>query len=126
MIFHCDDGTMKPDNPAYHWSELLEKAMAKAGRPAISKGVLTRRLSDAGFDDLHQHDMKLPFGPWAKEKRLKELGCMALLGADSGFAAYGMAAFTRILELPEEDAQKICRDGLAAVKNKNYHLYVPQ
>jgi len=126
VIFHCDDGTMKPDNPAYHWSELLSEAMAKAKRPAIVKGALADRLSAAGFEDIQQLNSKLPFGPWPKERRLKEVGCMALLGAESGFTAYGMAAFTRILGLSEEEASKTCRDGLAAVMNKNYHLYLPK
>jgi hypothetical protein len=42
-----------------------------------------------------------------------------------GFHAYGLAAFTRILGMKDEAANKVCDDAYRAVRNKNYHLHVP-
>jgi hypothetical protein len=42
---------------------------------------------------------------------------------DTAFHAYGMAAFTRILGMSEEDADKVCSDALSAARNKNFHTY---
>jgi SAM-dependent methyltransferase len=89
VIFNSDDGTMTEETPAYRWTELLTEALSTAGRPALVKGMLEQRLKEAGYEDIHAFNLKLPFGPWAKEKRLKELGCLTLLGAESGFQAYG-------------------------------------
>ncbi|KAA8909089.1 TAM domain methyltransferase [Sphaerosporella brunnea] len=124
VIFQCDDGTMTKDTPAYRWSALMEEAMAKAGRPAIRQGQLEQRLKDAGYEDIHAFSLKLPFGPWTKEQQLKALGWMALLGVNSAFQAYGMAAFTRILGMSAEEAEKVCSEGLASVKTKRKHVYV--
>jgi hypothetical protein len=40
-----------------------------------------------------------------------------------GFHAYGMAAFTRILGMSTEEADRLCREAVAACRNKNYHIY---
>ena len=91
---------MKPDNPAKIWSNTLEKAMIKAGRPAIQPGVLLKRLEDSGFEDTHDYVLKQPFGPWAKAKKMKELGIMLLLIAEMGFHSYGMFFFFFLLFPP--------------------------
>ena len=62
-------------------------------------------------------------GPWAKDKTLKQVGAMCLLSADSGYHSYGMAAFTRILNMTPEEATKICDDAVKATRNKNFHGY---
>jgi hypothetical protein len=38
----------------------------------------------------------------------------------------GLLAFTKILGMESEEAEKLCRDAVAATKNKNVHSYFPQ
>jgi hypothetical protein len=54
---------------------------------------------------------------------MKHIGAMGLLMAETGLEAYGMAPFTRVLDMPQAEAMKLCRDGIIAVKNKNHHMY---
>jgi hypothetical protein len=86
---YCDDGTMKEDNLAKRFCELLEQALAKTGRPPPNEGDLSKLLNDAGFVDIKPSSVKHPWGPWAKEKRLKEVGIMMLLQGETAFQAYG-------------------------------------
>ena len=39
------------------------------------------------------------------------------------FHAYGLAAFTRVLGMDHKEADRLCTDGVNAVKNKNNRLY---
>ena len=41
-------------------------------------------LERAGFEDIHVVKLKQPFGMWAKEKRLKQVGTMNVLNGETG------------------------------------------
>ncbi|CCX31508.1 Similar to mRNA 3' acc. no. Q4IPA4 [Pyronema omphalodes CBS 100304] len=123
-ILYSDDNSMKPDNETKIFYEHIAEAMAKTGRPAHIEGSnLVEYLENAGFVDVVVNKVKLPHGPWAKEKRLKQAGTMALIAFDTGFHSYGMAAFTRILGMSNEEADKLCYGGLNAVRNRANHTY---
>lgn len=115
---------MAADNPAKVWMDHVARAMREIGRPATTDVLITSRLQRAGFVDIHPRIFKQPLGPWPKAKHLKQAGLMELLQCETGFHAYGMAAFTRILGMPEETADKLCRDGYRAVLNKNVHMCI--
>jgi len=95
----------------------------KIGRPPATSELLTKRLEAAGFVDVHVVTKKHPFGPWPKDRRLKHVGAMALLMCETGIEAYALAGLTRILGMDPVVAAQLCRDALAAVKNKNTHMY---
>ena len=48
---------------------------------------------------------------------------MVLLACDTGFHAYGMHAFTHILGMSKEEAERICEASTAGGKDKGVHLY---
>ncbi|KAI5807765.1 hypothetical protein BZA77DRAFT_330773 [Pyronema omphalodes] len=120
---NCDDGTMKPDNGMKIYADYLREAMSKMGRPAPKLQSMKLLLEEAGFEDVHAMEAKEPFGPWPKDPRQKRIGAMSLLNCETGIESYGMAAFTRVLGMDVEKARAICDAGLAAVRNKNYHMY---
>ncbi|KAF8248369.1 S-adenosyl-L-methionine-dependent methyltransferase [Wilcoxina mikolae CBS 423.85] len=119
----CDDGTMADDNPIKVYLEILTDAMTKFGRPPVGDNTLKENLESAGFVDIKTNKKKEPIGPWAKDKRLKSVGTMTLLNGEEAFHSYGMMAFTRILGMETEAAEKLCRDAVQAMYNKNHHIY---
>ncbi|KAF8245525.1 S-adenosyl-L-methionine-dependent methyltransferase [Wilcoxina mikolae CBS 423.85] len=117
-----DDNTL--GNAFVKFHEYLNEAMLKIGRPPATAALLRQRLEDAGFVDVRAVDFKQPFGPWPKDQRMKTIGAMFLLNAETGMEAYGMVPFTRVLgTMDVEEAQKICREGLTAARNMNHHMY---
>lgn len=120
---YSDDGTMADDNAAKVFCEKLAEALAITGRPVPKQGDLDNMLLTAGFVDITPRNVKHPWGPWPKEKRLKEVGMMMLLQGETAFSSYGMAAFTRILGYSTEEAQKFCDEAYASTKNKNCHMH---
>ena len=114
---------MAEDNAMKRVFALVGDAMEKIQRPFPTKSVLKARLEKAGFVDVQEVVIKQIFGPWPKNKRLKNAGAMALLSNETGIEAYGMAALTRILEMDKEEAAKIVKEGIEAGRNKNMHMY---
>lgn len=118
-----DDGTLGPDHKLKLCMDALESALMKIGRPPASPGLLKQRLENAGFVDIKQYMHKQPIGPWPKDQRLRRVGAMALMAAETGVNAYAMGALTRINSMSAEEATRMCEEGLADCKNKNYHIY---
>ncbi|KAI5811885.1 S-adenosyl-L-methionine-dependent methyltransferase [Pyronema omphalodes] len=123
LTVNCDDGTMKADNGAKVHLQYLRESMLKMGRPAPTLESMKMLLENAGFEDIHALEAKEPIGPWPKDPRQKRIGAMSLLNFEGGFESYGMAAFTRVLGMEVDKARAICNVALAAVRNKNYHMY---
>jgi hypothetical protein len=123
-VIHSDDNTMPVDHPVKTYCELLAEAMGKLGRPCHVTGEDLRKfLVDAGFEDVTIYTTKQPWGPWPKEKTMKQIGAMTLLVSEAGMAAYGMAAFTRVLGMTKEEADRRFKEAFRAVKDKRYHIY---
>ncbi|KAF8464915.1 S-adenosyl-L-methionine-dependent methyltransferase [Kalaharituber pfeilii] len=118
----CDDGSMHPEINRY-FSKLAE-ACAKLGRPfPTGPESLTDRLNKAGFRKVASETYKQPSGPWPKDKKLNNIGLMTLLGSDTGYHAYGMAVFTRILHMGKEEADELCKGALKSAKSAKNHTY---
>ena len=86
-------------------------------------------MTDAGFTDVTLTIAKQPYGPWPKEKRMKQAGLLALAQSETVFHSYGMALYTRVLGMGEEEARRVCDEGrdaiLLRVKKEGVHSYTP-
>jgi hypothetical protein len=54
--------------------------------------------------------------------RMKKIGAMVMLTADAGTEGYGLALFTRVLDMSVEESMAICKGASVDIKNKNYHV----
>ncbi|KAA8909859.1 S-adenosyl-L-methionine-dependent methyltransferase, partial [Sphaerosporella brunnea] len=122
-VIECDDGSLDASNPIKQWSDRLGEAMVKIKRPpAATEQLLVDNLKKAGFTDVTVGTRtKLPIAPWPKDQKLKEVGAMNMLSTETGYHAYGMGAFTRILGMSNDEADALCTAAKRATKNKNYH-----
>jgi SAM-dependent methyltransferase len=118
-----DDDTMGTGFETF--ANCVNSAMEAIGRPQATEKLMRSRLEDAGFVDVNVTMAKQPFGPWPKDKRLKNAGAMVLLNCEHGATdSYGLAPLTRILGMKPEEARRICKDGLKDVRNRRFHMYV--
>lgn len=51
-------------------------------------------IEKAGFVDVHEHLYRVPLGPWAKDRMLKEAGEISYLHWTSGLEGYAMWLLT--------------------------------
>ncbi|KAI5855487.1 S-adenosyl-L-methionine-dependent methyltransferase [Tricharina praecox] len=121
---HSDDNTLADNNPTKLWFDCMVRAVAMLGRPASITHILMHDfLERAGFVDIEVAQYKHPLAPWPKDKRLKQIGAMNLIAGVTGYHAYGMALFTRVLGFHSDMADKICRDCQVAQFDKSAHIY---
>ncbi|KAF8244075.1 S-adenosyl-L-methionine-dependent methyltransferase [Wilcoxina mikolae CBS 423.85] len=122
LVAYSDDNTLPPGITRY--LELLREGLVKLGRPHVTGETLKDNLAKAGFVDIQIHSYKQPFAPWPKNLELKRIGAMFTGSLQtSGFHAYGMSVFTRILGIDAEEADKICCGAVQSARNKNNHTY---
>ncbi|KAG6094967.1 hypothetical protein E4U30_002893 [Claviceps sp. LM220 group G6] len=70
----CDDGSMPDDDAAKHLYELVDKSFEKFGLKANLAPQLGTYLEKAGFEDIRCQVMKVPIGPWTKDKTMRIIG----------------------------------------------------
>ena len=67
--------------------------------------------------------MKLPLGTWPAEKKQKEIGAYVMLLTEDGYEAYGMAFFTRVLEMPIEEVEELIKAAKKESRSRQIHSY---
>jgi hypothetical protein len=117
-----DDGTAV-GSALERYYRLLDEAAKKAGGSIYMETPLKKLLPGAGFVNYDETILRLPLGPWPKDKKLKEIGKWFQLSAESGFEAYGLALFTRVLGMDLEEFQRLVADCKAEVRGKRVHSY---
>ena len=77
--FTSDDGTVKPGDTMYDWSQIFINAGETIGQTFKIAKQSKRLIEEAGFVDVVETKYKLPIGGWMADKRWKELGQWNLL-----------------------------------------------
>ncbi|KAG6056188.1 hypothetical protein E4U17_002431 [Claviceps sp. LM77 group G4] len=70
----CDDGTMPDDDAVKQLYELVDRSFEKFGLKANLAPQLGTYLEKAGFEDIRCQVMKVPIGPWTKDKTMRIIG----------------------------------------------------
>jgi hypothetical protein len=76
---------MAPDNGVKVFFENLNRALEMIGRPQPEQNMMKARLVAAGFVDVKVLRFKQPFGAWPKDKRIKTIGSMMMVNAETAF-----------------------------------------
>ncbi|TGZ76702.1 S-adenosyl-L-methionine-dependent methyltransferase [Ascodesmis nigricans] len=119
---HSKDGTMTDDTAIGKYMKIATEAYEKLGIVFPRASMMKECMEKAGFVDIVAKTLHIPWGPWPKNKKLKELGAYFAL---TGFEAYGLAAMTRGLGMDEVEAKKICHDAYNDLANRNIHVVGP-
>lgn len=120
----CDDNTLPP-NSAYQeaskvFFEMGDAMGAPIDAPVSWKGTMER----AGFLDVVENIYKIPMGPWAKDRRLKQIGAFELTNLLEGFEAYTMRGYTQILGGDLNTLKILLAQARKEISNPNMHTFV--
>lgn len=101
ILTRCDDDTLEKyeDKVLKEWGPLFINAAdsPKFGRTLDVWKDMRQHMIDAGFEDVHQVDYKVPIGPWSSDPRLKEIGKWHLLYCFQGAEGWAMYLCTHVL-----------------------------
>ncbi|KAH9238501.1 hypothetical protein K456DRAFT_1720182 [Colletotrichum gloeosporioides 23] len=90
--YYSDDGTLTEEHQFKQWSKSLVSALESIGRDPCPGPKLKGRVKDAGFQEISHKRIKVPVGPWPRDKWFSDLGAMnltQLLNGLEGVTVYG-------------------------------------
>lgn len=105
------------------WGKYFFEAADKLGTPATSPKNLKSLMQDAGFVDVEEYILKIPVGPWPKDKNLKTVGKFEYLNMTEGVEALSLRVFTKGLAWSPEMVQLFLMDVRKQVKDRKVHSY---
>jgi hypothetical protein len=121
--FLSDDGTLEEGSPIQAWGKNFFEASEKFGTPTTAAKDLKSMMEKAGFVDVEEHILKLPVGPWPKDRRLKKVGLFESVNMQEGLEALTIKAFTKALGWSAEQVQLFMMDVRKQVKDRSVHSY---
>jgi len=119
---------MPSDWPLLSYYRSIHLGLAALGISPSSSLLELARLSTYGFINTHHEILKVPIGPWAKNRILKMVGMYACRGINDGLVAMAMGPLCRGLGWTKEEVEvaliniKTC---LLAVERDGVHAYLP-
>jgi len=123
MSAQSDDGTYPAGCPVHVYMERLAGCAMRAGFLTHPAPTLKRLCHEAGFVDLQHTVKKLPWGPWAEDETLRDLGHWARLVLKTGLEAHAMALLTRVGDYSSTEVAESCRSALEMLNDRNTHIY---
>lgn len=126
LFLHSDDNTLPKDSSLYKYYDLCNQAATKLGREFIIAANLKPIILEAGFECATHQTMKVPFGTWPADKLQKEMGAYLYMTAEEGFAAFGMALLTRVMEMEVEEVNALIAQAKIDAKSRKIHSYSRQ
>ncbi|KAE8382666.1 S-adenosyl-L-methionine-dependent methyltransferase [Aspergillus bertholletiae] len=118
-----DDGTLKEDSPYREYINNLNKAGEMTGRPMNIATSLKTWMKDAGFEGVVETVYVIPYGPWPKDQKLKELGKWQYAQAPEGVEAYGLRLYTQVLGWSESEAKLHQALVKKQLSDRSLHIY---
>ncbi|KAH7157246.1 hypothetical protein B0J13DRAFT_603046 [Dactylonectria estremocensis] len=118
-----DDGSLKPTSPLYKWVDVFEKIGELTGKTFFYGDKAADAMKEAGLSGVIERRLKLPLGPWPKDKKLRSWGAwnrQFLLQALEGFSIRGL---TEMLGWSFNDAQLFLMDMRNELLNPSVHAY---
>lgn len=121
----CDDGSIPEDSVWTEWSKLFNKAGDVTGTPfeLIDGDVWVKNMEAAGFVNSVKQPVKLPIGPWAADKKMKEVGNFNFMMLDTSVEGLAMYMLTNVMGWEYAEIQVFLARIRAAMRNKSYHGY---
>lgn len=126
MDIFCDDGTLSPDCELKQFYTLVSQATAITGREFNNAANFLPIIEKVGFVNAHHTMVKMPLGPWAVDKKQKEIGAYILLSTETGFEAFGIKLFTQVLGMGVDEAGALITAAQKQATNKRVHVYGKQ
>ncbi|KAK2735300.1 hypothetical protein FQN57_001195 [Myotisia sp. PD_48] len=121
--FYSPDGTRERAVTATLWQKLLVSASQKFGKSLDVEHTWKAKMIEAGFVDVVEEVIKVPFNKWPKDPHLKQIGRYQASHMAELLESWSMALFTRVLGWTTEELDVL----FVAVKNDfsdpKTHLY---
>ncbi|KAJ5296612.1 uncharacterized protein N7443_007505 [Penicillium atrosanguineum] len=125
---YSDDGTLKKEHQLWGWGDMFIRCSERAGRSLRTHETMRSAIEKAGFVDIREEKYKIPLGPWAKDKLLKEAGHLQFAHWNAALEGWAMWLLTHFGE-PEpwtkEEVQVYLSKVRKELRDPHIHAYEP-
>lgn len=126
LDFTSDDHSQPPDSAVQEWQNLWNEAVSRVGMTGrCNPGKMAEQMRETGFINVVVRPYKMPVGPWAKDKRLREAGLFNMVGMCDGLSGLSLRVFTQILGWSVEEMELLLMRVRAEWRRKGIHSYLP-
>lgn len=120
----CDDGTLADDASLLEVKRMFWEMGEKMGTSVEAPKLFKQQLIEAGFVDVVENVIKVPQGPWPKDKRLKKIGAFENYSLSMGLEAYLMRGYTSVMGGDPNQLQLIVAQTRKELADPTLHSYV--
>lgn len=103
LLYYSEDGSLTPQHALLEWISTLTGAADKLGRDSNPGSKLEGWARAAGFAGVVHRRYRVPIGPWARDKTLKEVGAWNLMQVLNGLEGLSMRLYTGVLGWSEAE-----------------------
>ncbi|RMJ28403.1 Methyltransferase [Aspergillus sp. HF37] len=122
-VAFADDDSMDRAPNISEWTRLHNEACEKFGKRMDIAHCQRQWMIDAGFTNVKEEIFKIPLNPWAKDRKMKELGRYHQVNMLEAMESYSMALFTRILDWSADEAKIFFAGVRTELMDRSLHLY---
>lgn len=97
VVTRCDDGSLPPGAAFETWADTFSKMGEKMGVSWHAAEEACAAMKEAGLVNVTERVIKVPLGPWAKDKRLKVWGEWFKYYALEGLEGFILRGTTEVL-----------------------------
>lgn len=119
----CDDGSLPRNAALLDWSHHLMSATKKAYKPMAYNTDTREMLQYAGFVEVTEKVIRIPFNPWPSEPHRKEIGRWFNLGLCQGLEALTLGPLTRVLGWSREAVEKLVAEVKREICTEKYYVF---
>lgn len=119
----CDDETIERAPNLLEWRDRLIEASYKFGKPMGVAKHYKDWLTEAGFTNVQEDIYKVPYSPWPKDPKMKELGRYQQVLMLEALDAYSFALFTRILGWSTDQIRLLLAGVRKELLDRTFHGY---
>ncbi|KAL6406892.1 putative TAM domain methyltransferase [Ilyonectria robusta] len=119
--YYADDGSLKEEHSTLTWINTLLDAARTLKREPCPGPKQEEWVKAAGFKNVKHQMFKIPIGPWAKDKRMKDLGMCNLAQTLEGLEGFSLRLFCGILKWPEEEVLLLLSKVRSELKGNDFH-----
>lgn len=105
------------------WYEYLVDATAQANRPIAYQPNTREMLEVAGFVNIQEQIIRLPFNTWPRDPQQKSIGRWYCAGMLEWIDALSIGPFTRVFDWDAETIARMTQGVKKSMLVKKYHGY---
>ncbi|PGH07447.1 hypothetical protein GX51_01748 [Blastomyces parvus] len=123
----CDDNSIPSDekHAMNIWYREFREVGERLGKTTTIIERQREEMEKAGFVDVTEVKLKMPLGPWPKDKMLKEVGKFYYLECLQGLDGWALAFLTRVMGWDVTEVQVLLAKFREAMGDRSIHSYVP-